>query len=287
MIAAGVQDLLVVTDLDGTLLDEQTYSCDAAREALEALAWRDVPLVLATSKTQVEIAELTVRLPLNAVAIVENGGAVVVPAEALARPPAGARREAGGFIIELGLPREQIIIHLKGIAKETGASLTGWASLGTEEIARLANLSLSAARRAQARRYDEPFLIGDEAALPRVAEAASQRGLRVHRGGRFLHLAVAAVDKGSAFRVLLRAYEAQGRRFLTVGLGDAPNDLPLLASVDRPVIVPRPDGEPDPTLAATLPESEQAPAPGPVGWNAAVLAVLGGRTLPRITRGSR
>ncbi|MGE3843482.1 MAG: HAD-IIB family hydrolase [Vicinamibacterales bacterium] len=287
MIAAGVQDLLVVTDLDGTLLDEQTYSCDAAREALEALARRDVPLVLATSKTQAEIAELTVGLPLAVVAIVEHGGAVVVPAEALVRPPAGARREAGGFIIELGLPREQIIIHLKGIAKDTGASLTGWASLTVEEIARLANLSLSAARRAQARRYDEPFQIGDQAALPRVREAASQRGLRVHRGGRFLHLSAASTDKGSAFRLLLRAYEAQGRRFLTVGLGDAPNDVPLLASVDRPVIVPRPDGEADPTLAARLPESERAPAPGPVGWNAAVLAVLGGRTLPRITRGSR
>ena len=68
-----------------------------------------------------------------------------------------------------------------------------------------------------------------------------------------------------------------------MGLGDAPNDLSFLRVVDRPVIVPRSDGHPDPDLAAALSPCEVAPAPGPVGWNFAVLAVLSGHRLPAVS----
>ena len=55
----GVVDetrLLVVTDLDGTLLDHDTYDWEPARPAIEELKQRAFPLVLNSSKT---IAELT------------------------------------------------------------------------------------------------------------------------------------------------------------------------------------------------------------------------------------
>jgi hypothetical protein len=61
----------------------------------------------------------------------------------------------------------------------------------------------------------------------------------------------------------------------------------MLLAVDRPIVVPRPDGSLDNELAAALPDAERAPAAGPVGWNAAVLAVLGGRSLPRVAPGVR
>jgi hypothetical protein len=59
-----------------------------------------------------------------------------------------------------------------------------------------------------------------------------------------------------------------------VGLGDSANDVGMLREVHRPILVPRPDGNVDEALLAALPEAEQAPAPGPAGWNAAVLGVL-------------
>jgi mannosyl-3-phosphoglycerate phosphatase len=70
-----------------------------------------------------------------------------------------------------------------------------------------------------------------------------------------------------------------------VGLGDALNDLPLLEAVDRPIVVPRRDSTVDPELARALPRAELAPAPGPVGWNAAVMIVLAGGTLPAVSGG--
>jgi hypothetical protein len=70
-----------------------------------------------------------------------------------------------------------------------------------------------------------------------------------------------------------------------VGLGDAANDLPLLLAVERPIVIPRPGGGLDPALARALPGAEQAPAPGPAGWNAAVLRLLEGGRLQTVAGG--
>jgi hypothetical protein len=47
-------------------------------------------------------------------------------------------------------------------------------------------------------------------------------------------------------------------------------------------VMPRPDGTLDPALAECLRGKERAPAPGPSGWSAAVLAALAGEPLPRV-----
>ena len=86
---------------------------------------------------------------------------------------------------------------------------------------------------------------------------------------------------GVATRRLLAMYAAGGQ-LRSVGLGDAPSDLPMLQAVDRPILVPRPDGSLDAELASSLPAAERAREPGAAGWNAAVLAVLGDRPLDRV-----
>ena len=68
--------MIVFTDLDGTLLDHETYRFDAALPALETLAARGVPLVLATSKTAAEIGPIRQALGRDVPAIVENGGGI-------------------------------------------------------------------------------------------------------------------------------------------------------------------------------------------------------------------
>jgi mannosyl-3-phosphoglycerate phosphatase len=143
--------------------------------------------------------------------------------------------------------------------------------------------SPAAAQLAAAREYDEPFLFdnGDADLLARVESLAAARGLRVSRGGRFFHLS-GPVDKGAAFVALLRYETARGRRHETVGLGDAGNDVGLLQAVDRPIVVPRPDGQLDAELLHALPRAERAPLPGPAGWNTAVLTVLRGERLARV-----
>lgn len=255
--------LLVATDLDGTLLDSVSYSWAPARPAIAALRARRVPLVLCSSKTRAEMEPLSRDLGLAGPMIVENGGAFVMPAE------------SGGTVHVLGARHVDLVQALGELAAESGARVTGFSSLSASRIASLTGLSLEAAERARRREYDEPFLIENPEALPDFVEAAGRRELRVTHGGRFHHL-TGRGDKGLALREWLRLAKLEGRSFATVGLGDAPNDEPLLRAVDRPILVPRRDAGVDPALATAFPEAERAPSPGPAGWNAAVLAVLAG-----------
>lgn len=272
-------DPIVFTDLDACLLDEETYRYDDALPALRALAERSVPLVLCSSKTRAEMLPLALELPAKGPFIVENGGAIVVPSGHLARL-AGRRDPDGYRHVVLGTGREALVRALADLAAATGARVRGFSAFSVADLASMTGLDAVSAERALQREYDEPFVLesGSEDAL---ARGAVGRGLRVTKGGRFHHL-LGPVDKGRALRRLLALYAAEGLRFSAVALGDSPNDLTMLQAADRPIVVPRPDGKPHPALAAALLSAELAPEPGPPGWNRAVLAVLGGKSLPRV-----
>jgi mannosyl-3-phosphoglycerate phosphatase len=269
--------LVVVTDLDGTLLDEQTYGWAAAAAALDALRRRGASLVLCSSKTRAEMEVVSRDLGFGSPLVVENGGALVVPSAHLPAPD-GAREDGDVWVLPLGRARAELVSALAEIASLTGTRVTGFAELSPTEVARLTGLRPEAAVLALAREYDEPFLLDDPGAAARVEAAARERGLIVTRGGRFFHL-MGGTDKGRAVRRLLDLYAARGPAPAARGRGDAANDLPMLLAVDRAIVIPRPRGE-GAGLADALPDAELAPAPGPRGWNAAVLAVLNGSRLP-------
>lgn len=283
---APAEGMLVFTDLDGTLLDEVTYGFEPARPALEALRERGVPLVLCTSKTRAEMAPLAARLGLDSPLIVENGGAVVVPAYVLPAPPAWARREGDRVILPLGVERQVLLAALPEVAREAGVEVRPFAEMQAAEIAALTGLDPDAAALAGEREYDEPFVVLDATARDpdldaRLDRAARARGLRVTHGGRLHHL-TGPTDKGRAVRTLVELRPAPPGAS-SVGLGDAANDVPMLRAVDRPIVMPRRSGGFDPVLASALPHAERAPEPGPGGWARAVLAVLAGETLPAVT----
>ena len=263
--------MLVATDLDGTLLDETTYEFDAALPALAELRRREIPVVLASSKTRAEMEPLARLLGLRAPMIIENGGALLLPS-------GDDAYETATF----GLDAVALAIALRAMSREIGSRLVGFSSLTSAQIARLTGLGIGAAALAGQRDYDEPFLLDDERLLAPLQASATRRGLRITRGGRFFHLTGNA-DKGMALRALLSRWAGTDQPAETVGLGDAENDLSLLQAVDRPILVPGKSGRVDAVLASTLPAAECAPFPGPAGWNAAILTVLAGGRLPSVS----
>ncbi len=237
--------------------------------------------MLCSGKTLAEMKPLAGRLGLACPLIVENGGAIVFPEGSFAGEVPGARLRAGDRILDLGAPRPDLIRSLAETAAEAQVSVRGFALMSADEVAALTGLTPAQARLALDREYDEPFLVVEETGLDRLVRAARARGLQVSHGGRFHHL-MGGSDKGLAVRTLRALRERAGLHLPAVGLGDAATDLSLLQAVDRPIVMPRRDGSLDPVLAASLPSAEVAPAPGPEGWNAAVLAVLDGERLPAV-----
>jgi mannosyl-3-phosphoglycerate phosphatase len=270
--------LVVYTDLDGCLLDSITYSYEPAAPALEALRARQIPLVLVSSKTRAEIEPLRHQLGHHDPFIVENGAAVFVPRGLFEFPLERARARTSYDVIELGLPYGILREVLKQIEKTVATPLRGFGDLSVDEIMQVTGLTRQEALLAKQREYDEPYLLeGPPALIEEVCRQIVIRGLRWTKGGRLFHL-TGDNNKGQAAALLLRCYQrqqrlqGQGERVETVGIGDSINDAPLLAIVDYPILVQKPDGSYDPDIH--IPGMTRAPGIGPVGWNHAVQELL-------------
>jgi len=263
-----VSPLLIFTDLDGTLLDHHTYSWTAARPALSEIRRRRVPLIFCTSKTRAEVLPLRRRLRNTHPFITENGGGIFIP-----RGYFPGWRET---MMALGRPYPEIAAALEAVARLAGVRVRGFHKMGDRGIARATGLPLDQARLARKREFDEPFVVvgGSRSGRRKFSRLARKRGLGLTRGGRFWHL-FSGSDKGLAVRRLVALYRRFGRRrFTTLALGDSANDLPMLAAVDQAVLLPRWDQRFGRQVIRRLPGVPRAGAPGPTGWNEAVLTVL-------------
>jgi len=271
-VATNNFQLVIFTDLDGTLLDQESYSWDMAKPALHRLEERDIPWILCTSKTRIELEPLRRALGHRHPFIVENGGAILIPQGYFAFAFASGKLSDGHQTIEIGIPYSLLRTALKEIGRETGSVLKGFGDMDPKEIADRTGLSVAEAERAKTREYDEPFLIlGDPPQQQSVLNQIEAKGFRWTKGGRFYHL-TGENDKGRAVRTLSEIFRKKLGAILTVGLGDSLNDLPMLAAVDRAILVQKPDGSYED--AVSLPGLEQAEGIGPIGWNQSVLSLV-------------
>ncbi len=264
--------ILVFTDLDGTLLDHQSYSFESARAVLLRLRESAIPVVICTSKTRAEVEVIRSALGNTDPFVVENGGAVFIPEGYFAAAFPGARTDSGYLAVEMGTPYADILAVFARMKDGFPGRLRGFSDMSVEEVVRLTGLSQEEAVRAKKREYDEPFQLDDPAAnLEAVKKIAASAGLSITRG-RFFHL-TGENNKGRAVNLLKDIYaRMDGIAPRTIGLGDSLNDLPLLENVDFPVLVQKPGGRYEPSIR--LDNLLLAPGEGPVGWSAAVRELL-------------
>ncbi len=260
---------IVFSDLDQTLLDGRDYCYAEAVPGLALLEEQNIPLVLCTSKTRPEVEFHRSRLNNRHPFVVENGGAVYIPTGYFGFDFDCDRRTAGCFIVELGIPYRVLVGALAELKRKTGLPLRGFSDMMVQEVASRCRLSLVQAAWAKRREYDEPFLIPAPEAAAAVIDAAD---IPVTQGGRFFHLA--ASDKGRAVSMLMTLFKHAHPGAVSVGIGDAFNDLPLLEAVDIPVLVRDSDGGYDPRIAC--PGLRYADGIGPAGWNAAIASLVDG-----------
>ena len=258
------------SDLDGTLLDHETYGFDAARPALEQLRRARVPLVLCTSKTRAEIEPLRLVLKNTHPFVTENGGAVFIPQGYFPFEVEGAQRRGSFLVVAIGDPHADLVGALTRASRTSGVPVRGFAEMSEEDVAAATGLRTEQARLARQREFDEPFEILDPARASALLAAIEGEGKHWTLGGRFYHI-VGASDKGAAVRLLIALYRRSLGSVTTVGLGDAPNDASFLSEVDVPLLIDSPRLE---QLRALVPHGRVSRTAGPSGWNEAALALL-------------
>jgi len=263
--------VVIFSDLDGTLLDRVTYSFSPAEPALHLLRLKNIPLILTSSKTRVEIEIYRKKLENDHPFISENGGGVFVPKGYFPFQFPYDRELEEYFVLELGTFYLLIIEVLNSIKKETGIPIKGFSDLTEDELTSLCGLSLKEAEFAKKREYDEPFIVGGgKREVEIVKGKIKEKEMNYVWGGRFHHI-LGKNDKGKAVEILKELYENEFFSISTIGIGDSLNDLPMLLAVDHPVFFKEKEGISPEIPFKNLKRFERT---GPQAWNEAVLSVV-------------
>lgn len=274
--------LVVYTDLDGTLLDHDSYSFEAAVPALKRLEQLGVPVIPVTSKTLAELQALNLELGLKGPCIAENGGLIAIPADYF--DPAPPLESVGPYKVEyLASDYNSILDMLAELRLAFGFKFTGFADLSDADVAELTGLSVQAAQLARRRLCSEPLLWNDsDEAFKRFLRELEKRHYTLLKGGRFWHV-LGQTDKALAIRRLDGYFSAAGfSDFTRIALGDSPNDARMLQVADIAVVVRHKDGS---WLQIETPgEKVQTRASGPEGWNEFIQRYLDGLTPERGTQ---
>ncbi|MFT5882068.1 MAG: mannosyl-3-phosphoglycerate phosphatase [Crocinitomicaceae bacterium] len=263
--------LLVVTDLDSSLLDED-YGYTGAVEALRCLQDEGCPLVLNSSKTYAELRELAADLSRCDAVIAENGGLVAIRQGASILPSGEVDRF--GFVpIRFGMARERILELAHTLRKNDGYAFEGFSDWSVDQVIEHTGLDRTSAALAMERETSEPILWrGSENEMDDFKEKLQHLGIRVLRGGRFFHL-MGMVDKVQGMQLVVDRYKVAEPMtdWLVVAVGDSANDKAMLEAADRAIVIPHASG---PMVHPENGHTLIANNPGSIGWGQAILQTL-------------
>jgi mannosyl-3-phosphoglycerate phosphatase len=271
---------LIFTALEGALIDPRTDSFAGAEEAVYELDRRKIAYILLTSRTREEIEPVRRKLGHNHPFVTENGGGIFFPDGYFSVRIPDVARVARYLSIAQGRPYAEVCEALDDIAEETAVGVAGFHHMSVREIAENTGIKPRNAELARAREFDEPFYFtsADDKAIARFVEAARTRGYDVRRGATFWHFS-AKCEPARAVRTIAGLFRESTRTKLRlVGIGGSEEDRAWLSAVNQAVLLPGPGEVSDPSdrsrtttgTAATMGE-----APGPAGWNAAILNIIG------------
>ena len=266
------QKYIIFTDMDGTLIDHNTYSYEAALPALEQIRTNNIPLIFCTSKTRAELEIYCRRLDMYHPFISENGGAIFIPKDYFNFTYQYDKELDTYNVIELGTRYDILEKQLKEMCLEAECRVIGFGDMDIAQLCDDTGLDIESAALAKRRDYDEAFRVLSSPPKAQVLEQEIiKRGLNFTKGGRYYHI-MGNNDKGMAVCILTDLFRKIWPDITTIGLGDSLNDLPMLKAVDIPILVQKPDGTYDPSISD--PSIKHGDGIGPQGWNRELISIL-------------
>ena len=272
MSKTAARRVVVVTDIDDSLLEPGARPLPSERAALDLLARRGVPLVINSSRTHAEIERIQETLRLLTPSISEHGSALFIPPGYFSSIPDRAARAVSGHVIEFGRPYHEVVDAVRITGRELGVEIVGFADLTIEDAARELGVTDVEAQLAKLREYTELIRIADgtDARRSHVLNALRRRGLRCWPTGRH-HLVTATRDRAESLLTLKALWRhAWGEPPYIVGLGNTEDDVSWLQYADEAVIVQTDHAAVEPRILSKLPTARVSHRPGRLGWSDAI-----------------
>lgn len=267
---------IIFTDMDGSLLDHDTYSHAEADELLEWLSDKQIPVVPATSKTRAEVVKLRAQLNNTHPFIVENGAAIFTPLSYFSPDCMNDNVHDEYHVKAFVKPRAHWQSLLKQSEVHLNEAFLSFADAGVAGVKEMTGLSLEEARLASQREYGEPLKwLGSDELFNELDRYINVHGGQLLRGGRFVHVS-GPCDKGLALKWLYAKFQQYyvDKKTVSIAIGDSHNDVAMLEAADYAIIIRSPVQD-FPTLKDNVNQhvvmTEQE---GPRGWVEGVSSVL-------------
>jgi mannosyl-3-phosphoglycerate phosphatase len=249
---------IIFTDLDASLLHEETFSCFEIIDTLKSMMSNGVLIVPNTSKTEVETRNLLKSLGLRTSFVIENG-AKLCDIHRTFQSIGETDREFGIAVSELNIRLEKLrdssfandFQPIKKLKRKCASQILGLNGPELEE--------------ALERKYSLLYrYIGPKSKIPVWQEALLKVGLNLSQGGRVFAVS-GCHDKATPIEWLSEKFCLVGRKHpKIIAIGDSNNDKPMLLASAVACVIPHLNGS-----CLALPEHPCvifADQPAPFGW---------------------
>jgi predicted mannosyl-3-phosphoglycerate phosphatase (HAD superfamily) len=245
--------IALFTDVDGTILDATERLAINSGDVVRIS--RKVELILASSRTLVELGPVQRRLGITSPMIAENGAVVSFP------PRWRGSLDTKRQVVVLGDGAARLRPRVRRCAAEAGVAIADQRDI------------LPDRGRSLQRRYSICVRDWDGPSAEHFLELLRLDGLNASRSGKWITITSGA-DKGMGVRTVLERAEQLGAPFRkTVAIGNASNDQPLLAAADARFAIRNPRTGHHAHLL-DLPAVTALRASGQRAWREALTSIL-------------
>ena len=248
--------IIIFTDLDGTLLDKNTFEFNVISEYFRELLSNGIIIIPNSSKTEAELIDFNRTYNFKLCFISENGSSIHGLNLINANLPK---------IISIGRPADQIIeIYNLNTPPALKQKVIFISNLNTNEQEKIFGLPLQKIKLSMERKHSVPIQFnGTEVEKNEFIKIMSNVGLSVQTGGRIMNIC----DNTNKSKAMLKTIELIKKeinyKIISIGVGDNQNDIEMLKKSDYACLVKNDNFD---TSLINIDNLIKSSKPSPMGW---------------------
>ena len=250
------KQIIIFTDLDGSLLNKDTFRFDEIEDYFRELISIGIKIIPNSSKTESELLYFNKEYNLNLSFIAENGSSI---------NGLNLIHKNLPETISLGRTVDKIYdIYSKNIPHVLEQKVIFISKLDKREQEKILGLSLHKVKLAMDRKYSIPVQFkGSEVEKNEFIKIMNDAGLTVQTGGRIMTIC----DKVNKSEAIIKTLELISNKIqndiITIGVGDNQNDIDMLSETDYSCLVKNDNFD---TSLINIDNLIKSSKPSPLGW---------------------
>ena len=250
------KQIVIFTDLDGTLLDKNTFKFDKIEKYFRELILKNIIIIPNSSKTEAELFDFNKQYNLNLSFIAENGSSI-----------------HGLNLIHKNLPEKILLskptdeifkIYKQNITPHLKRKITFILNLKSNDQQKIFGLSLEKMNLAIKRDHSIPIQFnGTEIEKNEFIKIMNNSGLTIQTGGRIMNICDNTNKSKAMVKTIQLIKDEMNDEIITIGVGDNHNDIEMLKKSDYACLVKNDNFDSSLVNIENLIKSSE---PSPLGW---------------------